>query len=254
MSGLLGSDEPAAVGCERAEAKSDFVLVCDHAGNRIPAALGDLGLSPAERERHIAWDIGAFGLARALSARLDAVLVWQNYSRLVIDCNRPPASNELIVTRSEATDVPGNRGLDGAAREARMTAIFAPYHAAIAALLDARAAAGRNTVFVAVHSFTPTYHGVARPWHLGLLYGADRRLADRLFACIGSADDLVVGDNQPYTIDEHDHTLPEHPLRRGLPNVLLELRQDLLATAEAQQGWAERLADWLNRAAAAVRL
>ncbi len=247
MTPLLAADEPAAVGCRRPHGTSPFFLVCDHAAARIPRALGDLGVSAAERARHIAWDIGALAVAEHLSEALDATLVWQNYSRLVIDCNRPPHSVESIIERSEATDVPGNHGLDAAARAARRAALFDPYHDTIAGLLDMRAA--RETLFVAVHSFTPVYHGVSRPWALGVMYGADTRLARALLAVLARDADFCVGDNQPYQVDELDHTLPAHPLARGLPNVLLELRQDLVTDAGGQRAWATRLAAFLGAAA-----
>jgi len=245
LTGLLEPDEPAAVSIERAEGSAPFVLTCDHAGLAIPRALGDLGLSEAERARHIGWDIGALGVAREMSRQLDAPLVAQRYSRLVIDCNRPPASEELIPLRSEATDIPGNRDLDRAAREARVDAIYGPYHTAIRALLDARAAAGRETIYVAVHSFTPAYLGAPRPWQVGVLYGPDRRLATVLLALLAADRALVVGDNEPYRIDGKDHGIPEHALKRGLANVLFEVRQDLIAAADGQKAWGGRLAELL---------
>lgn len=243
--GLLELDEPAAVSIERAQGSAPFVLTCDHAGRTIPRTLGDLGLPEAERARHIGWDIGALGVAREISRRLDAPLVAQCYSRLVIDCNRPPASEELIPLRSEATEIPGNRLLDRAAREARIDAIYVPYHAAIEALLDARAAAGRATIYVAVHSFTPAYLGTPRPWQVGVLYGSDRRLATVLLALLAADRALIVGDNEPYRIDGKDYGIPEHAIRRGLQNVLFEVRQDLITSADGQKAWGRRLAELL---------
>jgi predicted N-formylglutamate amidohydrolase len=247
---LLGRDEPPPVTVERRHAQSPYVLTCDHAGLAIPQVLGDLGLPTAERKRHIAWDIGALGVARELSTRLEAPLLWQNYSRLVIDCNRPPDSTDLIVTRSEATDILVNRDLDEVARAARVAAIYTPYHEAIAGLLDERAAAAIPTVFVAVHSFTPVYHGEARPWQLGVLYGRDDRLARALLDCLAGDGDLCVGDNQPYRIDGKDHTLPAHAFTRGLVNVLFEIRQDLIASPSDQVAWGRRLESLLTRALA----
>ncbi len=241
MKGLLANDDPPPVLVERPNAASPFFLTCDHAGVTIPRALGDLGLPATERARHIGWDIGALGVASRLSALLDATLVAQRYSRLVIDCNRPPASPELICARSEATDVPGNVGLSATARQARLETIYAPYHATISALLDIRTTADRPTCFVAVHSFTPVYDGVIRPWQVGVLYGTDRRLAQRVLSALHALGTYTIGDNEPYRIDDTDHGIPTHALARGLPNVLLEIRQDLIDTVAGQERWAKCL-------------
>jgi len=245
---LLAADEPAPFVVERAEAASPFFLTCDHAGTRLPRTLGDLGLAPGALLTHVGWDIGALDVARALSARLDATLVWQPYSRLVVDCNRPANSAQLIPARSEQTEVPGNRGLDAQARAARLAAVHAPYHEVIAHLLDARAARRQASVYLAIHSFTPVYHGAVRPWHLAVLSGADRRFAEALIAQARRTGDLVVGDNEPYRIDAEDYGIPEHALARGLPNALLEIRQDLLSAHGAASDWAERLAGLLENA------
>lgn len=252
MTALLAADEPAPVIHERATAASPFLISCDHAGNLIPRSLGDLGVSATDRARHIAWDIGALGVARALAQLLDGELVAQRYSRLVIDCNRPPHSAELITTRSEATDIPANRDLPAAARAARTSLIYTPYHDQLRALLDTRAIRGRTTIFVAVHSFTPIYLGQARPWQLGILSANDRRLADPMLEFLRSYSDLCVGDNQPYRIDEKDHGIPVHALARGLLHVLFEVRQDLITAPAGQRVWAQRLADTLSAARVAL--
>ena len=254
MTALLAADELAPVIHERATAASPFLISCDHAGNLIPRSLGDLGVSATDRARHIAWDIGALGVARALAELLDGELVAQRYSRLVIDCNRPPDSAELITTRSEAIDIPANRDLPAAARAARTSLIYTPYHDQLRALLDTRASCGRQTIFVAVHSFTPVYLGQARPWQLGVLSGDDRRLADPMLEFLRSHRDLCVGDNEPYRIDEKDHGIPVHALARGLPHILFEIRQDLIAAPAAQRAWAERLADALQAARAVLEI
>lgn len=248
MSQLLAPHEGPAFVVERAEARSAFVLSCDHAGYAIPESLGNLGLSLAERQRHIGWDIGALGVARALSARLDAALVWQPYSRLVVDCNRPMSSAGLIPERSEATEIPGNRGLAEADRERRVAAIHTPYHQAITALLDARVAAGSPSIFVAVHTFTPRYLGHERPWHVGVLSGDHRDLADSLLGVLKQEPDLVVGDNEPYRIDADDYGVPVHGIERGLLHVAIEIRQDLVTEETGQRHWADRLCGWLKRA------
>ncbi|MCB1746734.1 MAG: N-formylglutamate amidohydrolase [Gammaproteobacteria bacterium] len=243
---LLEPDEPAPVTVERATAASPWFLTCDHGGTRIPRRLGDLGVSAADRLRHVGWDIGALDLARALAERLDAVLVHQPYSRLVVDCNRPWASAQLVPERSENVVVPGNRDLDEAARRARYEAIHRPYHDTIARLLDQRRAAARATLFVAVHTFTPVYHGESRPWHVAVLYGADTRLAHGLLGALTAEAGLVVGDNQPYRIDEEDYGIPVHGLERGLDNVLVEVRQDQVADVAGVANWADRLARCLE--------
>lgn len=250
---MLRPHEAHPVIVERADARSPFVLTCDHAGRAIPEALGDLGLPAAELERHIAWDIGALGVARGLSRALGATLVAQRYSRLVVDCNRPPQHDDLIPVTSEATTIPHNAGLSETERAARVGTLFEPYHETLAALLDRRASAGLDTVFVAIHSFTPVYHGRPRPWHIGVLYGDDARYADPLLAQLRRDEALCVGDNEPYRIDDKDHGIPAHAEARGLPHALLEIRQDLVATETGQRAWSERLAAALKDALHALR-
>jgi predicted N-formylglutamate amidohydrolase len=248
---LLAADEPAPVLHVNPEGRSPCFITCDHAGRSIPKRLGDLGVPPAERERHIAWDIGALGVALELARLLDAELVAQRYSRLVIDCNRPLGSPDLCTRQSEATEVPGNRGLSPADIDLRRAAIWQPYHDAIDARLEARAT--RPTVYVALHSFTPVYLGRARPWQVGVLYGEDRRLAMPMLEFLRAHGDFVVGENEPYRIDEKDQGIPAHALARGLPNVLIELRQDLVAHAAGQRAWAARLAATLRHACAVLQ-
>jgi predicted N-formylglutamate amidohydrolase len=249
--GLLDRDEPAPVMLVNEGGRSPFFLVCDHAGNRIPRRLGTLGLQEAERQRHIAWDIGIAAVGRALSSLLDATLILQTYSRLVIDCNRDPAVASSIPAVSELTEIPGNVGLDAQARAARIAAIFRPYHDCIAAALDRRAAARRPSVLIALHSFTPVYKGVARPWQVGVLFNRDERFARPLLALLRAEGDLVVGENEPYRVsDLTDYTIPVHGERRGLPHVEIEIRQDLIAAPAGQTLWAQRLARLLPAAAA----
>jgi predicted N-formylglutamate amidohydrolase len=252
---LLAADEPPPFTIDNAAGKSPFFFTCDHAGRRIPRALGDLGVSAEERERHIAWDIGAAGVTAQLAARLDAFAIAQTYSRLVVDCNRPLESPTLIPLRSERTDVPGNADLSAAQRQQRLDEIFTPYHARTAAELDARRAAGRPTIFVTVHSFTPVYLGVARPWHCGMLYHRDARLAHALLELIRTEGEWVVGDNEPYAVsDNSDYAIPVYGEGRGLAHVELEIRQDLIADAAGQEQWAERVAAWLQKAVSAAGL
>jgi predicted N-formylglutamate amidohydrolase len=236
---------PPAVTALNEDGASPFVLLCEHASNHIPERYAGLGLPPRDLERHIAWDIGAAEVARGLSRRLDAPLFLSGYSRLLIDCNRPPGAPTSIPVRSEDTDIPGNLELDAGERARRERAFFAPFHHAVTRLLDRRAEAGRRTLVVGVHSFTPVFLGVARPWLAGVLYaGAERfgrALVSRLAAELGPD---AVGDNEPYRIEpeQHDYTVPVHGDSRGLDAALIELRQDLVGSATEAEAWAERLA------------
>jgi predicted N-formylglutamate amidohydrolase len=239
---LLAADEPDPVKVFRPDGASPFFLTCDHAGRLVPRALGDLGVSKSEYERHIAWDIGAAAVSRLVSDALDAPLVEQVYSRLVIDCNRDPAVESAMPDMSELTPIPGNVGLGAEDRAMRRDEIFQPYHSRIADLLDLRIAAGKKAVLVAMHSFTPVFKGVARPWHIGVLYNHDPALARILYDLLEKEGDLMVGDNEPYHVsDETDYGIPVHGERRGIPHVEIEIRQDLIGDRAGQQAWAERL-------------
>jgi predicted N-formylglutamate amidohydrolase len=240
---LLGSTEVPPVLEHNAAGHSPFLLTCDHYGRLIPRALGDLGLPERELTRHIAWDIGIAGVAEALSKHLDAHLIAQRYSRLVIDCNRPPDVPSSIPVISEATTIQGNEGLARDAVEARRQAIFDPYHRRIRDVIDARLRDDVPTVLVSLHSFTPVYAGIARPWHIGTLYHRDTHLPPRLLKLLRSEADLVVGDNEPYAVsDETDYTIPVHGEMRGLMNTGIEIRQDLIGDQAGEKSWADRLA------------
>ena len=240
---LLGADDPAPFTVHRAHGDSPFVLIADHAGQRIPARLGDLGLAQAELDRHIGWDIGIAGLAERLSEKLDAFAILQTYSRLVIDCNRPLEAPGSIVAVSDGTAVPGNEGLDDDAKTARALEIFAPYHARITQELDRRSEESPAPVLISLHSFTPVFAGFVRPWHTGVLYHRDTRLAHALRDALRAEAGLVVGDNEPYAVsDASDFAVPVHGEQRGLLHVELEIRQDLIADTAGQEEWAERLA------------
>ena len=242
---LLGAGDPEPVEVVRPAGTSPFFLTCEHAGRAFPARLGTLGLAGPDLERHIAWDIGAAGVARALSARLDATLVLQRYSRLVVDCNRAPGAADFVVEVSEDTVIPGNQGLSEAAIDARAVEIFHPYHDCIHDLLEARAAAGRLTVAVSVHTCTPVYRGVHRPWHIGVMYEHDDRLARGMLVVLseeGEEAGLEVGDNQPYFMtSDKDYSMPRHGQGRGILHVGFEIRQDLVESAPGQREWAERM-------------
>jgi predicted N-formylglutamate amidohydrolase len=240
---LLADDEPSPVTVFNAEGSSPLLIVADHAGNRIPRALGTLGVSDAERNRHIGWDIGIAGVCRALASELDACLIQQIYSRLVIDCNRPPGSATSMPMISESTPIPGNVGLSDADQAMRINEIFMPYHHALTTELDRRKTSGLPVALIAMHSFTPSYQGVARPWHAGVLYNRDARFAKKLRQMLQREAGMIVGDNEPYSVDdETDHTIPVHGERRRLHHIAIEIRQDLITEEKGQIEWAQRLA------------
>ena len=249
---LLTPEDPAPVRVLREAGTSDLFLTADHAGRAIPAALHDLGVPETERRRHIGWDIGIAGVTERLSALLDATAILQTYSRLVIDCNRDPSWDSAMPEISEYTPLPGNRNLSPQARQARIDAIFTPYHDRIRALLDARA--NRRTVLVAMHSFTPSFKGESRSMQVGMLYNNDPRLALILLDLLRQEGDLTVGDNAPYAItDDSDYSVPTHGEKRGLPHIEIEIRQDLIDTPEGQEAWAQRFARILTAADEALK-
>lgn len=240
---LLGSQDVPPIHEDNAAGRSPFLLTSDHYGRLIPRSLGDLGVPESELTRHVAWDIGIAGVADALSKHLDAHLIAQRYSRLVIDCNRPPEATSSIPVISEATVIPGNEGLMASVAEGRRKAIFDPYHRRITEVIDQRLRQGVPTLLVSLHSFTPVYAGVARPWHIGTLYHRDTKLAPLLLKLLRDEADLVVGDNEPYAVSEAtDYTIPVHGEARGLLNTGIEIRQDLITDHAGQKQWAERLA------------
>lgn len=246
---LLAADEAPAATVHNEGGQSPFLIVADHAGNLIPPSLDRLGLSKHECARHIAWDIGVASVSRYLADALDATLVQQNYSRLVIDCNRPLGSETSIPEISERTPIPGNVALSADRRALRAREIFKPYHDRIEAELTRRQQAGKEPALIAMHSFTPVFMGNARPWHAGVLYNRDRRLAGILLELMKGEDGLCVGDNEPYSVsDLTDYTIPVHGEGRGLLHVEVEIRQDLIGDASGQRAWAARFAAWLPKA------
>lgn len=243
---LLRADDPPPVAIVNGGAATPLVLTGDHAGRAIPAALGDLGVAAADRARHIGWDIGVEALGQALATQLDAVFVHQRYSRLVIDCNRDPASPAAVPEASDGTLVPGNRGLSADARAARVAEIHAPYQAAVAAALAARPAA----VLVALHSFTPVMDGVARPWALGVLHdGHTDGFATALLAWLQRHSGMIAGDNEPYRMDTTDYSVPFHAFASGRRYVEIEVRQDLLGDAAGVAAMATLLAAGISAVA-----
>jgi predicted N-formylglutamate amidohydrolase len=239
---------PEPVETLSAGGRSPIVLLCEHASNYIPPEYGGLGVSAPDLQRHIAWDIGAAEVTRHLSRLLDATAFLGTYSRLMIDLNRPPGVRSSIVARSEATDIPGNASLSAAERERRERLIFTPHHAAIEAHLKERTSVGRKTFIVAIHSFTPVYMGNVRPWHVGILFDKATQLAEATMARLRERDpELNVGANVPYSVSiEEDYGLLVHGDNMGNPAILIEIRQDLIATPDAASSWAHRLAPVLT--------
>lgn len=243
---LLGQNDPDPVQIINAGGASDLLLIGDHAGKLVPNALGSLGISDIELARHIGWDIGIAALGQALATALDAVFIRQTYSRLVIDCNRDPAAPDAMPAVSDGTRIPANEGLTDADRAARVAAIHEPYQAAIAAELARRDVAGRRTQLVSLHSFTAVMAGVARPWQVGVLHDkGDLSLTHRTLARLRADPALTVGDNQPYSMDGIDHTVPRHAYP-DRPYVELEMRQDLIGDDAGVAAWTERLAQVLR--------
>jgi len=249
---LLTDADPPPFRVLEGRLDSPYLITVDHAGRVIPQALGSLGLTAAELETHIAWDIGIAGVSEHLAAHLGAFMIAQTYSRLVIDCNRPLEAHSSIVEDSEYTIIPGNRSLTRADAEARASAIFDPYHRRIEAELERRQRAEQATVLIAMHSFTPRFKGFDRPWHCGVLYNRDDRLARPLLGVLRSQG-LEVGDNQPYFVsDESDYGVPRYGEQRGHLHVELELRQDLIANPDQQVRWGELVARALAAALATL--
>ncbi|MFD1329141.1 N-formylglutamate amidohydrolase [Mycoplana ramosa] len=239
---LLAIDEPPPYAVINPDGASPYLLLCEHASNRIPRALGDLGLPEAERRRHIAWDIGVSALSQHLSRALDAPLFMTNYSRLVIDCNRPIGVPSAIPEVSETTEIPGNLALGEAERQQRIDTLFMPFADAVARRLDRLRDEGKRPIVVGIHSFTPVYFGKQRPWHAGILYGKATGFGRALIRGLAADAALTIGDNEPYTIHpDEDYTVPVHADDRGLPGALIEVRHDLIDTLVGVGEWGERL-------------
>ncbi|SFJ82661.1 N-formylglutamate amidohydrolase [Jannaschia pohangensis] len=239
---VLSDDDAVNVRVSRGEAGSAIVLVCEHASAHIPAALNDLGATPEALRSHVAWDPGAMAVAEHLSQALDAVLVSATVSRLVYDCNRPPTAPDAMPARSEAYELPGNRDLSDAARQARVARYYTPFRDRLAAEVARRSEA----IVITVHSFTPVFHGVVRDVEIGILHDSDSRLADAMLQVAGGHD---VRRNVPYGPEDGvTHTLREHAIRHGHLNVMIEVRNDLIADAASQAAMAQTLTGWISRA------
>ena len=236
---LLSSQEPGPVGIHNYSMDSPWLFLCEHASNMIPLSLKMLGLSQKEINRHIGWDIGILNVTKGIADRLRAPVFFQHYSRLVIDCNRPLESPDLIPFKSETTLVPGNKRLSSREREERINEIWKPYQEKIRQHFEKMST--QKTMVVSMHSFTPVFQGNSRPWHIGLLYNHDPEMAQALKEILYKYDSsLNIGMNKPYTIsDEDDYTIPTFGEAMGLPHVLIEIRQDLINKKE-------NLARWIN--------
>lgn len=244
---LLGPDDPPPVTVIHSAGRAPVLLVCDHASAAIPARLGRLGLDETALARHIAYDIGAAWVTQALAAALDAPAVLSGYSRLVIDLNRAPDDPTAMPVISDGVVVPGNRDLDSGAAEARIAALFRPYHDTIAARLAAFRARGTVPALISIHSFTPIMRGFERPWHIGVLWDRDPRIPVPLMERLRRDPRLVVGDNQPYSgRNGHGFTIEHHAIPAGLPHVLIEIRQDLIDTRHGASEWAALLTEALK--------
>lgn len=229
-----------------ADRPGPWLITCDHATNTVPYFVngGDMGLPEAEMQRHIAYDVGALGVAQALGTLLHAPVIWSNFTRMAIDPNRGTDDPTLVMKLYDGTLIPANRHVDDAAMEERLNRLYRPYHAALA-----EQAARPGIVLVAVHSFTGRLNGRApRPWEVGILSSNDRRLADPLIHSLAAELKSPVGDNQPYAGHLPGDAVDRHALQHGRPNVLLELRQDIITTEEGQRHWADLLAPHLEAA------
>jgi predicted N-formylglutamate amidohydrolase len=245
---LLGPSDADPVEVVNPDGSSVVLLVCEHAGREVPSALGDLGLAPTEMDRHIAYDIGAEGLSRRLSSRLDAPLVLQRYSRLVIDCNRPFEAADCIPETSDGTTIPANGNLCQADRMQRFREIHRPFHDAIGRLLDLRRSEGRSTILVTIHSFTARLANRDRPWSIGVCSNRDDSFARKFMNRFASANPTILAaHNEPYPVDDlSDYTIPAHGERRALPHVLLEIRNDQIADADGQERWTQYIDEALG--------
>ncbi|MBA3448003.1 MAG: N-formylglutamate amidohydrolase [Pseudaminobacter sp.] len=251
---ILSEDDPEPVETVNPGGASRFLLTCEHAGRAVPSRLRGLGLDAPSMDLHIAYDIGAEGLSRALSSLLDAPLIMQRYSRLVVDSNRPFEAADCMPGISDGTPVPANQLLSDEERSRRFAEIHAPFHQAVAAFLDRRETHAKPTILISVHSFTRRLFGRDREWLLGALSNRDRTFADLFLKTFTAANPgIIAAHNEPYVVDDmSDYTIPVHGEARGISHVLLEIRNDQIATPDGQARWARLLSDALPRAAATI--
>jgi predicted N-formylglutamate amidohydrolase len=240
---LLTASDPPPVEHVNPGGKAPVLVTCDHASRRVPKSLRNLGLGAESLKLHVGWDIGAADVSRGLAHRLDAPAILAGYSRLVIDCNRDLDDPTSIPAVSDGVAVPGNRDLSAAERARRIATLFQPYHRAIEQAIDGFTARGVHPAVLSIHSFTPEMAGMARPWHIGVLWNNDPRIPVPLMAALRREHGLVVGDNEPYSAREPaGYTVRIHAENRGLPHMAVEIRQDLIADAAGTREWGERLA------------
>ena len=255
MAKLLTADDSAAFEILNPTAASNLIFVADHASNKVPLALNNLGLPQAELDRHIGIDIGSAWIAAYLTARFDALAVCAGFSRLVIDLNRQPTAPSSIPDISDGTYVPGNKDLTSAYRQARVDEIFWPYHAAIETAMTAVEKRGQTAILISLHSFTPVINGHKRPWDIGFLYDQDARLSQHMITTMQQDGDIFVGENQPYSgKDPQGFTVNNHRERPHRPSLVVEFRQDLVATQITAEAWADRFANAVEKSLAAAAL
>ena len=241
--GILNPSESETFDIINSGVKAPLVLACDHASNTIPASLNNLGLAPANLQGHIAWDIGAAAVTRRLSEILQAPAILARFSRLVIDLNRDPNDPASIPIVSDQTTIPGNQNLAAPERASRKQDLYDPYHKNLADLLSQQRSAGVSPGLFSIHTFTPHIAGEARPWHIGVLWNRDPRIAEPLIEILAQpSHNLVVGDNKPYSGKQYAHTLDIHAGAYGYANCAIEIRQDLVRSKDQVQGWANLLA------------
>ena len=242
---LLTEGDPKPVEIANGQSDHPVLLVCEHAGQDVPKRLGDLGIPRAALDRHIGWDIGAEAVTRAMAQALGAPAVIQRYSRLVIDCNRPPDAVDAMPRVSDGVEIPANFALNAADRAARIEEIFTPFHDEVANLYEKYT----RRIVLAIHSFTPSMDGFDRPWEIGFLFRKDRQTSAHLSRFITEANpELTVGMNEPYQIDDaSDWFVPRHGEARGIPHSLIEIRNDNIRTAAGQARWAGILVNAVNR-------
>ncbi|GLO72657.1 N-formylglutamate amidohydrolase [Phaeobacter inhibens] len=242
---LLGPQDPSPVEVINAASDHPLLLVCEHAGKRVPHALNGLGIAQEDRDSHVGWDIGAAAVTRILAKALGAPAILQSYSRLVIDCNRPPDAPDAMPEANHGVQVPGNRDLSAAARADRIAEIFGPFQATVERQLMQQS----RKIVLSIHSFTPFLAGEPRPWHVGFLFRQDAQTSTHLARFIADAQpELTIGMNQPYQIDDtSDWFVPQHGETSGLPHSLIEIRNDLIGDAAGQQKWADILIAAINR-------
>ena len=247
MKSLLTEGEPPAAVIENQDGGSPYILTCEHASNLLPAKFDDLGLPQRELQRHIAWDIGALGVAQTISKRTDSVLIRQSFSRLLIDCNRQLHSESLIPCVSDGVLIPGNAPLSDENRRARIDEVYTPFHNSVSQAMHECEARGKTPIVVSVHSYAPVLNDQVRPWEIGLCYHEGSRFSKALLLALKNQNtDRIIGDNQPYDFElDEDATLKIHCLDKGREGVLIEIRHDLIETADQQIQFGNLIADSL---------